>query len=243
MQKSRYEDKIRFLEKMVLDRNNEINELKQKILTMNNNILKPSQKKRKLDTGDKNNEDNNQGKIDNDESNAVELSRSKTINDELNTRLMQSLSTEMEESLRKRFKVMQEELVKIIDSKLDRMNSIQIKTYASTLQGNTSEGKNSPCDTANEEFKTIVMRAKNEELLEEKDKQERANNIIIHGRQETSEQQEDYQFVQHFINTTGGRHITSKSIVRLGKLTDLKARPIKVTIECLKDKGEIMHIL
>ena len=82
-----------------------------------------------------------------------------------------------------------------------------------------------------------------EELLEEKDKNERASNIIIHGRKEVADHKEDELFVQQLVSTCGKNVSLLESITRLGRQTEHKKRPIKVTFRSIQAKQEVMKNL
>ena len=98
---------------------------------------------------------------------------------------------QLHKSISERFEEMQTNLIKIVDKRLNGISNMQLKTYASTLGTHNNHG--TPVDKNSSQFKEtteafnmIVMRAKNEEILEEKEKKERALNIIIHGKQENN---------------------------------------------------------
>ena len=83
-----------------------------------------------------------------------------------------------------------------------------------------------------------MMSTKNEELAEQRDKESRMCNIIIHGKEENENQQDDDLFVKSFMQTVS-ESVTPKSFTRIGRQENCK-RPIKVTLKNAKDKEEIM---
>ena len=117
----------------------------------------------------------------------------------------------IEKSIEERFNNMQEILINIIDKKLkseprDKSN----RTYASTTSGENTdmesiqETRNHQMTPIAENFRSIMMSTRNEELAEQKDKKERACNIIIHGREENNEQRNDTLFVNSFLELVSG---------------------------------------
>ena len=70
----------------------------------------------------------------------------------------------------------------------------------------------------NTNFRNIVVAAKNEELIEERDKKLRQNNIIIHGRPDNDKNEEsDKQFLNEMIKDISIGAVNTKSISRVRK--------------------------
>ena len=164
-----------------------------------------------------------------------------------------NLLVKIEKSIQDRFTEMQKNLTDLIDEKMKVNNHVSIgePTYASAMLGynkepneNTGQVKQSNQATAINNFRTIMMSTRNEELAEEKDKKLRSCNIIIHGREENNpELSEDEVFVDMMILRLGGENIAPKSITRLGNSESNKKRPIKVTFHNENDKEMIMSNL
>ena len=240
MQKSRqYEKEIHELNRTIKSRGKEIEELKIKL--QNNDIQKPTKKKRKINTEDSDSQTSR------DKRNNGESERLKEVNEDLNARLNnEDLTKQMDKSITERFEAMQSNLMKLMDKRLDELSNIQFKTYASTVQANivnrNTKHNGSKSNEDSEKFNMIVMKAKNEEILEEKDKKERELNILIHGRKEPSHIQDDFIFVQHFIDTVK-EDVLPNAVIRIGKHNPTKTRPIKITFKTLTDKEMIMKNL
>ena len=96
-------------------------------------------------------------------------------------------------------------------------------------------------------FREIARIAKMEELEEENQKRIRKNNIIIHGKKETSVQsadksgdEEDSLFVKEMIKELCIGAVTAKSMERIGNSDTEKVRPLKVTFMNESDKNKVM---
>ena len=158
----------------------------------------------------------------------------------------ESLVERIENSFNERFAAMQANLVEIIDEKISNVNSnsssipINQKSYASTTAGNSeTSNKQHQKIPSVQNFRSLMMSARNEELAEEKDKKERMCNIIIHGKGEDSEQIADPDFVKDMIRVIGC-NVTPKSVVRIGRADASKKRPIKIILHSEQDKDKIM---
>ena len=129
---------------------------------------------------------------------------------------------------------------KELDQKLDFMTN-ESKTYAQTLQ------VNAPGVIQVHEMKKLLQESKNEELLEEKEKEKRNKNFVIHGLGEPLENDEnnDEALVQKFFDTV---RITAKPMkyFRLGKpdaSKNLQKRPLKIEMNSVEDKEMVMKHL
>ena len=116
--------------------------------------------------------------------------------------------------------------------------SSQTSSYVSTAKKQSPEVLN---------LETIMRETKNNELIQEKEREKRAANLIIYGINETSDEQknlkeQDTNFINSFLDTIG---ITSrpKQIIRLGKMNEKKQRPIKLVMDNISDKESIMSRL
>ena len=163
-----------------------------------------------------------------------------------------NLLKEIEKSMQNRFTEMQKNLTHLIDEKI-KVNSCANTgepTYASTILGyNTEPNNNTGQKQSNQatpinNFRTIMMSTRNEELAEEKDKKLRSCNVIIHGREENNpELAEDEVFVNMMLLRVGGENLKPKSMIRLGNPESNKKRPIKVTFRNEGDKENLMNNL
>ena len=87
--------------------------------------------------------------------------------------------------------------------------------------------------------------AKNEDLAEEREKNYRLSNLIIHGMEESDDDQSnnDEVFIKQFINDLQIGKIETKSINRIGQKCEGKKRPVKVVVQNSADKTKIMNNL
>ena len=146
---------------------------------------------------------------------------------------------EINNMFEKRFELMEIKMTEMIKENLkktqDTNDSIHI-SYANAT--------NNPKNSTNSNFRNIVVAAKNEELIEEKDKRVRENNIIIHGKCESENNEDnDKQFVNDMIKDISVGAITAKSIIRIGKTEKEKNRPIKVVFNSKEEKSKVMSNL
>ena len=158
----------------------------------------------------------------------------------------------MESFMQKRFDEMQSNLTTMIDQKIDKSISGTVtNTYASAISGDNREVKDAistQLEQANrsttDNFRSIMLSARNEELAEERDKKLRACNIIIHGSDENNaEKPTDEVFVNNMFFRIGVEDCSPKSIVRLGNTELNRKRPIKVTFKNEQDKEKVMSNL
>ena len=160
------------------------------------------------------------------------------------------LINHIEKSINDQISNMQVNLFSMIDEKIKSTwkNTEHSPSYASVTQGDkiaedTSQGvRHHKIKPTIENFRTIMMKTKNEELAEQKDKKERACNIIMHGKEDGDNKQEDVSFVNTLLQTVGG-NITPKSIIRLGRYDTNRKRPIKVILQNEENKDKIMDNL
>ena len=85
------------------------------------------------------------------------------------------------------------------------------------------------------DFRQIMQKARNEEKVEEREKEKRSKNFIIHGLEENGEANgvmkiNDAQVIKCLLERIGIR-TQPESFTRLGKPTENKRRTIKVTMK------------
>ena len=87
--------------------------------------------------------------------------------------------------------------------------------------------------------------SENEELAEERERNSRKNNVIIHGCEEANDDQatKDKVFFDKLINDLTIAKVEAKSVVRIGQKTNGKKRPIKITLTTTSEKEKIMDNL
>ena len=121
------------------------------------------------------------------------------------------------------------------------------KTYATAL---TSKIENKVVqEKSDDTIKAIVTQARNEEKTEERERNLRSANIILHGvavddSMGNSEKgkQLDTEFISKFLEVVD-ESVIPKAISRLGKHDNNKSRPIKVVLRNGKDKEKVMRNL
>ena len=107
----------------------------------------------------------------------------------------------------------------------------------------TSQGSES------NDLRTIMLEAKNAEIVNDNERNKRANNIIIHGVTEQLDYNEEdkKKFDENYVATLLsilGVTVTPKSFTRLGKNSDNgKSRPLKLAMNSTDDKQLIMSRL
>ena len=135
-------------------------------------------------------------------------------------------------------KQMEEKLNKVLNQRV---------TYADSVRSEES-GVNQSNPTEITDFRTIIKEARNEELAEQTEKRRRACNIILHGVNEAvdADRNEAKKHAETFINSfidTIKVTTTFKSVLRLGKASPSKNRPIMVLFEKEEEKDRIMNSL
>ena len=86
-----------------------------------------------------------------------------------------------------------------------------------------------------------MVAQKKEELAEKTEQARRKNNIILHGKKEpVTDHDSDLEFATKFIDTLHIGTINLKKVERIGKLSEGKTRPLKITLKTVEDKGKIL---
>ena len=158
---------------------------------------------------------------------------------------------QIEKSIKERFDTMQNTFTKMIDEKFDvnaKVTDDKLLSYAATVTKNITETTNSSnsvqednqIKTTTENYRSLMMSTRNEELAEQREKRERACNIIVHGREENNDLQPDNHFIQRLLQNID-ENVSPKQIVRIGRSEG--RRPIKVILESEADKDQIMENL
>jgi len=125
---------------------------------------------------------------------------------------------EINNMFEKRFELMEIKMTEMIKKNLTKTQDTN-----DTIHISYANATNNPKNTNNSNFRNIVVAAKNEELIEEKDKRLRENNIVIHGKRESENNEDnDKQFVNDMIKDISVGAITAKSIIRIGKTENEK---------------------
>ena len=113
----------------------------------------------------------------------------------------------------------------------------QNKSFAEKLKNNL-EGNN---------LTNIIKTSKNDDLIQERERERRSANLIIYSMIEDSDDQNnvkehDKDFINSFLETIG---VTSrpKQIIRLGKPNNDMKRPVKLSMNNSDEKEDIMSKL
>ena len=207
---------------------NEIEELKKKDNKENNNIqLKALQKV--IDTKDKDLQ-NLQRVNERLSSKQNEKVSNADISNSTNT--TNELMKMIEERMHCGFNSIQENMENFIKDKL-----VEIKDPDTTMEDvpelpSPIEQRRSYANVASrsadsQNFRNIMLATKNEELVEQSAKRQRAKNLIIHGKEEQTPE-EDSLFVREMLKELQIGAITAKQIERIGAADPNKGRPIKI---------------
>ena len=149
--------------------------------------------------------------------------------------------SDLVQQIDERFSNMQEALGKYIEEKIEKKLHVGNESVAAPKSYANAVTKEDQAQN----FREIVAAAKNEELAEEREKNLRLNNIIIHGFEETKEDQStnDEVLINKLITDLSIGSIQAKNIIRLGQQSEEKSRPIKVSLNNLNEKDKIMNNL
>ena len=148
--------------------------------------------------------------------------------------------TNIEELIRKRFDMIDQNIDALITKKLAGILPIPAaisvstdnkKTFAETVGGNVTDS-----------LTAAFRNSKNQEMVLEQERNKRSANLIIYGISETSEgdpKENDQNFVASLLDKIGVAQ-RPKQLFRLGKQTEGSTRPVKLVMESDDDKDTIM---
>ena len=145
---------------------------------------------------------------------------------------------------------------KIIDEKLSALNSkfenignIPEEINQNYMSFKEVLTKSMPSTSAASNLKSVMTEAKNKELVEDREKKLRSQNIIIHGVKDDADnaqaqKENDKKFVEEFMAAIGVESVP-ETIQRLGnKVEDsTNKRPIKLKLSSESEKDKIMRRL
>ena len=158
-----------------------------------------------------------------------------------------AISTEIQTVINKRFDKIEESIDELITKKL-KETSKGVEQFEAKINEALDKNK-SYADSLKKDLKvtnlaTVIKTAKNDDLIQERERERRSANLIIYGINEENEDgpnlnESDKQFVSSFLETIG---ITErpKMIVRLGRPNDNKKRPVKLVMNSSEEKVKIM---
>ena len=121
-------------------------------------------------------------------------------------------------------------------------------THVKTVHTGNSAKPSVPntTETQGVNFRQIIQESKNEELVQQQEREARSQNFIIHGFSESPETQEGNDEDSNTIGELLGIievEAIPESITRLGKRHETNLRPIKVKMTSLNEKQMVMSSL
>ena len=134
-------------------------------------------------------------------------------------------------------------------SKVTEIMDKKLNTKITTTPGETGDIQNAPAmwsevvSSQPRSMKKVMLEARNDEKIEESEKQRRANNLIIHGVMEgAAGEGQDENFIKAFLDAIEV-DVAPKQIIRIGSKSADKKRPVKVILNNADDKEKIMSNL
>ena len=190
--------------------------------------------------------------------NAVEnstVSNSNNSTDNLHIKIQNLLTTRLnliQESTDKitnqRFDEMEKNIDQLITKKIEDRVAEGIETRAIGVQDQNQSYANSlKNNQVVSNFESIIKTTKNNELVQEKEREKRSANLIVYGIKEVSDDQgelrdHDNNFIPSFLETIGVS-MRPKHVSRLGKTNEKKLRPVKLVMDSSADKESVMSRL
>ena len=146
-----------------------------------------------------------------------------------------------------------QELNQMFEARFEKIETKMIEIIQKVLPTSTQDNSKNPIQSyanaarpdtpVNNDFRNLIIAAKNEERIEERDKKVRENNIIIHGCIENDSDDQDKTFVHDMLKEISVGIVNTKSITRVGKADSGKTRPIKVSFSNIDEKIKVMSNL
>ena len=123
------------------------------------------------------------------------------------------------------------------DVTMDDISDKETTTYADLLKTGSK-------NITSNNFRCIMLEAKNEELAEQFEKRRREKNLIIHGKKEQSKEDDsDSDFFNQLVKDLQIGSIKIKQIQRIGTMMPNKNRPIKLEFNTEEDKVKVFNNL
>jgi hypothetical protein len=151
---------------------------------------------------------------------------------------MKEIGKSLEESLLKQVEQNNKQIEEKLNSIINQNQTY--KSYAEKVKDNVEVSN----------LESIIKETKNDDLVQERERELRSANLIIYGVDEapeapdnqTNPQVHDEKFISSFLEVIG---VTSrpKQIMRLGKRNDNSKRPIKLVMNNTDDKEKVMSRL
>jgi hypothetical protein len=146
-----------------------------------------------------------------------------------------------------------QELNQMFEARFEKIETKMIEIIQKVIPTSTQDNSKNPMQSyanaarpdnpVNNNFRNLIIAAKNEERIEERDKKVRENNIIIHGCIESDSDDHDKTFVHDMLKEISVGIVNTKSITRVGKADSGKTRPIKVSFSNIDEKIKVMSNL
>ena len=165
-----------------------------------------------------------------------------------------AIVNEINDSFSAKINEIKEVIGSLIDEKLERRlgnasnDSYSGNSYAATVMGKATRATTNEVsgddvgDAKVPDLRSIMLNQKNEELLEQSDRRNRAQNLIMHGKKDESPDG-DERFVNAFLTQVGCEKANLKSMKRIGSNQPDKVRPILVQLKNEEEKTRIMNNL
>ena len=145
-----------------------------------------------------------------------------------------------------------------IEAKIESTISEKIQERVSNLHSPSTVASSDGSQTTNDSswsfvvgkstnIKILIREAKNDEKVENNEREKRSRNIIIHGAEEVGGspeeiKKEDEQYINDILKEIGSS-VKPNFITRLGVKSKDKNRPIKIVLKSKSDKDSVMKNL
>ena len=136
-------------------------------------------------------------------------------------------------------------VTEIMDRKIGEISKVSTPSQASP--STPSPVSWSSVVSQSSDMQTVMRTARNNEKIEEGEKQRRANNIILHGAEEIGDTPDDIKkadtgYIKEIFAKIGAE-VEPSSIVRLGAPKEDGNRPLKLVMKSKEDKEMVMNNL
>ena len=152
------------------------------------------------------------------------------------------------EIIEEKLKAIQDNIENIIDDKLKRTDSQPQRLLENmTTQQTYANAARTRKPGATQNIGRTILQTSNEEIAEELDRNNRVNNIIIHGKKEANTS-DDIAFAENLLRDLNVRTTAIKEIKRIGQQNEhlsqsIGKRPIKLVLKNKEDKEAVINNL
>ena len=140
------------------------------------------------------------------------------------------------------FNAIQVNMESIIKEKLSKLSNpddaMEDTSNQSTINEHKSYAGVASQKSTPDNFRSIMLATKNEERAEESEKKRRSKNLIVHGKEEQTPE-EDKTFVNEMLKELQIGAINTKLIERIGTVDNNKGRPIKLVFHNEEDQQKV----